>query len=181
MPESTRSSKHAQWISNDPSELRRRVETPITDFNSKIVVSDEAPDDLVSSASVFAGSETTKMNLGCFTSYNSCVTATNNCTGHGLCRDKYADSTSDGQPAGDKQCFMCHCLPTLAHPDKDDGEENHWGGAYCQKIDISSPFWLLAGTSILLVGIVAGCIGMLFSVGEEKLPGVIGAGVSRSK
>lgn len=122
-----------------------------------------------------------KFNLGCFTSFNSCVTATSNCTGHGVCVDKYAASRDDGKE-GDRQCFVCSCKSTRSYPEKeDDDQHTHWGGAYCQKIDISSPFWLLVGTSVLLVGIVAGSIGLLFSVGEEKLPGVIGAGVSRSK
>lgn len=122
-----------------------------------------------------------QINLGCFTSYNSCVSATSNCTGHGACIDKYAASTSDGQ-SGDRQCFVCACGSTKANPEKAD-EDLHvqWGGAYCQKVDISSQFWLLAGTSILLVGVVTGSIALLFNVGEEKLPGVIGAGVSRSK
>lgn len=95
-----------------------------------------------------------------------------------MCVDKYAAATSDGK-SGDRQCFVCSCKSTKTGTS--DNQHTHWGGAYCQKIDVSSPFWLLAGTSILLMGVVAGCIGLLFSVGEEKLPGVIGAGVSRSK
>lgn len=126
-----------------------------------------------------AADPSSKINLGCFTSFNSCVATTGNCTGHGMCVDKYA---VPGQGSGDKQCFVCSCLSTLTHPDdKDKNGRTHWGGAYCQKIDVSSPFWLLFGTSFILVGLVTGCIVMLFSVGEEKLPGVIGAGVSRSK
>jgi len=51
----------------------------------------------------------------------------------------------------------------------------------CQKEDISTQFWLIAGFTITIIGAVTFAIGLLFSVGEEKLPGVIGAGVSRSK
>jgi hypothetical protein len=40
---------------------------------------------------------------------------------------------------------------------------------------------MLAGFTITIVGAVSFAISMLFSVGEETLPGVIGAGVSRSK
>lgn len=121
-----------------------------------------------------------KMNLGCFSSANSCAAATGNCTGHGSCVDKYAVPGRD-TPEGGKQCFVCSCLSTKKFPDRENSKHVHWGGAYCQKIDVSSPFWLIATTTVVLVGLVGGCITMLFSIGEEKLPGVIGAGVSRSK
>lgn len=174
LPQSTRQSKHAYWTTNAPSELRRRfLESPISDAVTKVVV---APGS--GGAVAEAADPSSKMNLGCFSSFNSCVSSTSNCTGHGTCVDKYA---VPGQGSGDKQCFVCSCLSTKAHPDKENSQHVHWGGAYCQKIDVSSPFWLLFGTSLILVGLVTGCIVMLFSVGEEKLPGVIGAGVSRSK
>lgn len=51
----------------------------------------------------------------------------------------------------------------------------------CQKEDVSVQFWLIAGFTVTIVGAVTFAIGLLFSVGEEQLPGVIGAGVSRSK
>lgn len=57
----------------------------------------------------------------------------------------------------------------------------HWGGNMCQKEDISVPFWLIVGFTVTIIGAITFAIGLLFSVGEEKLPGVIGAGVSRSK
>lgn len=182
LPESTRSSKHAHWTANAPSELRRRAEAPIADGKAKVVVAPGSGGEQISSSPAFSAADSpAKINLGCFTSYNSCVAGTSNCTGHGECIDKYAASSQDPQE-GDRQCFVCLCKSTRTHPDnEDDTQHTHWGGAYCQKIDVSSPFWLLAGTSLLLVGIVTGCIAMLFNVGEEKLPGVIGAGVSRSK
>lgn len=54
----------------------------------------------------------------------------------------------------------------------------NYGGPACQKKDISGPFWLIAGFTIVIIGLVSWAIGMMFSIGEEKLPGVIGAGVS---
>lgn len=177
LPESARSSPHSDWSSAGSSELRRRAETPLLD-NKVAVASAEESTPLVGA---LVAETPAQINLGCFSSYNSCVTASNNCTGHGTCIDKFAASTSNGQ-SGDKQCFVCACGLTKTNPDAA-GEDLHtqWGGAYCQKVDISSQFWLLAGTSILLVGVVTGSIALLFNVGEEKLPGVIGAGVSRSK
>lgn len=56
-----------------------------------------------------------------------------------------------------------------------------WGGPACQKKDVSIPFWLLAGFTVLLVGVVTWAIGLLYSVGSEELPSVIGAGVSGGK
>ncbi|KAI0466611.1 hypothetical protein F4859DRAFT_496762 [Xylaria cf. heliscus] len=111
----------------------------------------------------------------CFASQNACETATSSCSGHGVCVDRW------GKDDTDNACFFCHCGSTV---EKDDEKVNHvyyWGGATCQKRDISTPFWLFAGVSITLVATIAFSIGLLFSVGEEKLPGVIGAGVSRSK
>lgn len=46
---------------------------------------------------------------------------------------------------------------------------------------MSTAFWLIATSSIVMAGLVGWAIGMLFSVGEEKLPGVIGAGVSSNR
>lgn len=40
------------------------------------------------------------------------------------------------------------------------------------------PFWLLAGFSVLMAGLVSWGIGMLLTMGNEELPSVIGAGVS---
>ncbi|KAI9886193.1 MAG: hypothetical protein M1823_001989 [Watsoniomyces obsoletus] len=109
----------------------------------------------------------------CHSSKDACISATNNCSGHGECYHKYG---SFGGAA--KECFACKCQPTIWH-DSDTGIHTvHWGGTACQKKDISIPFFLLAGISILLVGAMTWGIGLLFSVGEEALPSVIGAGVS---
>ncbi|KAM0282407.1 hypothetical protein ACHAQH_003088 [Verticillium albo-atrum] len=109
----------------------------------------------------------------CFTSEESCQTSTGNCSGHGLCVNKYAGN--DGSSAG--KCFYCQCESSRP----DNGSVTHWGGAACRKVDVSAPFWLFTGFTILLVGILTFSIGLLYSIGEEKLPGVIGAGVSKSK
>ncbi|KAK8064211.1 hypothetical protein PG996_008863 [Apiospora saccharicola] len=108
----------------------------------------------------------------CFQSQNACNSATNNCTGHGVCENKWSQGT-------EKSCFSCRCLATTEK--QADGRPSiyHWGGGACQKQDISTPFWLLAGFTIIMLSIVGFCINLLFQVGEEPLPGVIGAGVSR--
>lgn len=54
----------------------------------------------------------------------------------------------------------------------------YWGGPACQKKDVSIPFWLFVGTTLTLMFLVGSGIGMLYSMGAEELPSVIGAGVS---
>ncbi|KAL4730713.1 hypothetical protein ACLX1H_002751 [Fusarium chlamydosporum] len=105
----------------------------------------------------------------CFKSESECNKRTGNCSGHGTCQSRYGK--------GDDACFSCHCLSTKSEK----GSVTHWAGGACSKQDISVQFWLFAGFTISMVTILYLAIGMLFSVGEEKLPGVIGAGVSRSK
>jgi len=113
----------------------------------------------------------------CYPSNDTCQNATNNCSGHGQCKMKYK-SKNQGE-----SCYTCGCIPsiniTLSKDGKDEiARRTYWGGAACQKEDVSSPFWLLLGITVVLIGIVSAGIGMLFSIGEEKLPSVIGAGVS---
>lgn len=52
-----------------------------------------------------------------------------------------------------------------------------WAGPACQKRDISSPFFLIASVSIIGTLAISAAIGLLFKVGQDELPGVIGAGV----
>ncbi|KAI1131780.1 hypothetical protein F5Y10DRAFT_34730 [Nemania abortiva] len=111
----------------------------------------------------------------CFASQNACETATSSCSGHGTCVDRWAKEDTDNT------CFFCHCGKTIEEDRLGREHLNYWGGSMCQKRDISTPFWLFAGVTITLVATVAFSISLLFTVGEEKLPGVIGAGVSRSK
>lgn len=54
----------------------------------------------------------------------------------------------------------------------------NWGGPACQKKDVSVPFWLLTGFTIAMVATVSWAIGLVFSIGQEDLPSVIGAGVA---
>ncbi|KAI0895320.1 hypothetical protein F4806DRAFT_468798 [Annulohypoxylon nitens] len=111
----------------------------------------------------------------CFTSHNACIAATDSCSGHGDCVNKWGN-LEDVKDA----CFFCRCMSTNETDARGHTGLYHWGGSACHKRDISTPFWLFAGVTIALVGTITFAIGLLFNVGEEKLPGVIGAGVSRS-
>ena len=114
----------------------------------------------------------------CYQSKNSCTTATNSCSGHGVCEDRYAKAEPSPE---DAKCFACRCQGTEGTGEKGSHAYTHWAGPTCAKIDVSVPFWLFTGLTIAIVTVLGLAIGLLFSVGEEKLPGVIGAGVSKSK
>lgn len=115
----------------------------------------------------------------CFESQSACEKSTNGCSGHGKCSVLHK-----GQPGskGRRDCYGCICKPTVV--DKGDtGMERHkqttyWGGPACQKRDVTVPFWLFVTSGVLLAFLISGGIGLLYSVGSEELPSVIGAGVS---
>lgn len=113
----------------------------------------------------------------CHSTNSSCVEATNNCSGHGHCYLKYGSSNEDSTG----NCYACQCQQTVVKRSDGSTETVQWGGSACQKRDISSPFFLIAGISVVAVVVISGAIGMLFSMGQEELPSVIGAGVGGSK
>ncbi|KAL4889146.1 hypothetical protein BDV59DRAFT_187279 [Aspergillus ambiguus] len=106
----------------------------------------------------------------CYASNSSCSEATNGCSGHGFCYKK-------SSAADDGDCYACKCQETTIRREDGSVQKVRWGGAACQKRDISSPFFLIAGISILVVVAISTAIGMLFTVGQGELPGVISAGV----
>ncbi|KAJ4344178.1 hypothetical protein N0V95_006293 [Ascochyta clinopodiicola] len=107
-----------------------------------------------------------------FNSLASCERTTLNCSGHGECKllHKAQDKTQQDR-------YGCACSPTVVG--KGDGRKmTTWAGPACQKKDISVPFWLFVGTGVMLAFLIATIIGMMYSIGSEELPSVIGAGVS---
>ena len=168
LPSLTRNSYHGEAHGYEDELRKRQSEQPIS-----------SPDQVDSSKSSSSSSSAHVLVApgpvpACFTSLEKCKDATGSCSGHGNCVDRYAKP--DGS-SGPDACFTCHCLAT----ESDSGSITHWAGPICQKIDISTPFWLFAGFTLAMVAILTMAVGMLYSVGEEKLPGVIGAGVSKSK
>lgn len=113
----------------------------------------------------------------CHSTNSSCAEATNNCSGHGYCYLKYGSSDEDSTG----NCYACQCQQTVVKKGDGTTEKVQWGGSACQKRDISSPFFLIAGISVLAIMMISGAVGMLFSIGQEELPSVIGAGVGGSK
>jgi Domain of unknown function (DUF3844) len=107
----------------------------------------------------------------CFPSNSTCTSSTNSCSGRGFC---YAKSS---------RCFACRCGTTIAHrdPDGKNTKTIAWGGTACERKDISVPFFLFAGFGVFMTAVVVGAIGMLYAMGSEELPSVIGAGVTGPK
>lgn len=112
----------------------------------------------------------------CHASEFSCSESTNNCSGHGYC---YKKSGSGETTVND--CYACKCQETTIK--KQDGtiQKAQWGGSACQKRDISSPFFLIAGVTVIGVLAISTAIGLLFQVGQAELPSVISAGVSGTR
>ncbi|KAL2163177.1 hypothetical protein VTH06DRAFT_5233 [Thermothelomyces fergusii] len=192
LPESSRSSRLNQWGgavgggAHASLQKRRSIEMVLTDYDvlqkSTPAADGMPPADSSSSSSSNAARRRGAGVPKCFSTLERCVEATNSCSGHGECVNKYgAGNGTDGSHS----CFVCACKATVVKAP--DGRESggrktvRWGGDMCQKEDVSVQFWLIAGFTVTIVGAVTFAIGLLFKVGEEKLPGVIGAGVSRSK
>ena len=113
----------------------------------------------------------------CFDSLEICEKTTHFCSGHGSCGILH-NGTGQGTSAT-KDCFGCRCQADV----KEIGESKSkkttvWGGPACQKKDVSVPFWLFVGSGVLLAFLISAGIGLLYSMGSEELPSVIGAGVS---
>jgi len=152
---------------------RQQIEEPITGAEPSIA----DPGTSFSTAAAPALNATLpKVVPSCFSSLDTCISSTNNCSGHGACIEKYSGDQSS--------CFACVCVDTFESVRKNTSTYNvttSWGGGACQKIDVSAPFWLIFTFTIVIVAVLAWAIGMMFSIGEEKLPGVISAGVSNTK
>lgn len=113
----------------------------------------------------------------CFPSLSACESSTRNCSGHGTCSKKYtdADAPTDSRY---KNCYACQCSATTKESGSGGVSTTYWAGPACQKKDVSVQFWLIALFSVAMVGLVSFAVGQVWSMGEEELPSVIGAGVS---
>ena len=110
----------------------------------------------------------------CFPTLSTCASTTRNCTGHGSCQLAYTDFSQD--PG--KECWSCSCSATVSKSSDGKDITTNWGGPACQKRDVSVQFWLIVSLIVGLVGLVSFAVGQVWSMGDEELPSVIGAGVS---
>ena len=117
----------------------------------------------------------------CFSTEKACNKNTLNCSNHGKCALKYSEK--DGDETTGAECWACACTPTVIQTVDDSTgaktiKTTYWGGPACQKKDISAPFLLFAGFTILMASVVGIGISMMYSVGSEELPSVLAAGVA---
>ncbi|KAM5441398.1 hypothetical protein MferCBS31731_003469 [Microsporum ferrugineum] len=118
----------------------------------------------------------------CYTKNETCTERTNGCSGHGSCYLKRTSTKNSTSSSHENDCYACKCHRTVVSTNKDGKTKTvQWGGPDCSKRDVSMQFWLIGGLSLLLVLGVGYGIGMLFSIGEEELPGVLSAGVAPPK
>lgn len=145
------------------SELKRRAESPL-DLPAYV-------DGVKVDNSLFTFSNNSNFTLPknipqYFSSESACVNTTNSCMSHGKCVKTHGN------------LYHCKCTTTIVRTNKDGSTKSvQWGGNACQKKDISVQFILFAVFGIFFTAVVAGAIGMLFDMGSQPLPSVIGAGV----
>jgi hypothetical protein len=112
-----------------------------------------------------------------YSSLASCQRTTGNCTGHGHCKVVYSE-TRENDRRDDYYGCVCDIPQIERYKDGSVRTTTRFGGAACQKIDVSVPFWILLSATVFLLLVVSMGIGMLYSIGDEELPSVIGAGVT---
>lgn len=180
LPESSRTSHLNSWSSHPSASIvhRRQAETVLS--ADETVVDEESATATASPSHVFTDPANLPALALCYSSYNSCITATGNCSSHGDCENTLASRDEDGNrvPAKEGQfvCFACQCKGTRSKM----GSVTRWAGGRCDKTSYSVPFALFAGFTILMLFIITGAVRLIYSVGEEPLPGVLSAGVSKN-
>jgi hypothetical protein len=159
--------------------LDRRADTQIQEPELLETASSLSLTTASSVPQLFADDDSTPLTgiiASCFDSLSKCQSTTRNCTGHGECVLKW-----HGSAKGD-DCYGCLCNKPEVRKNPDGSTKTtRFGGGACQKKDVVMPFWLLAGFTIFMVFLVSWGIGLLYSMGNEELPSVIGAGVSGPK
>lgn len=146
------------------AELRRRAEIPLEEAFPQLDLGTLKSN---SSHNNHTNTPLPKHIPQCFSSLDACNNGTNACSGHGKCTKKSAN------------CYKCSCIRTTVRAGKngESGKTILWGGNACQKKDISTEFNLFAGVGIALFTLAAAGVGVLFRMGAQELPSVIGAGV----
>jgi hypothetical protein len=155
--------------------LRRRAtpEQPLSDTTD----SDSTRKQTTTNLGPLASSPLPGILPACFPSLSSCNDITRNCTGHGSCTLKYTDPSADSKSPS-KHCYSCACKPEKKDVGDGKVKTTYWGGPACQKKDVSVQFWLISLFVVAMAGLISFAVGTVWSMGDEELPSVIGAGVS---
>lgn len=96
----------------------------------------------------------------CFDSEENCQVGTSNCNSHGVCSKIKS------------KCWACVCSPSV---NETTSQTTNWSGFDCGKRDISSTANLLLWSSLTILIMIVGGIKLLYSIGNEPLPGVLDA------
>ncbi|KAE9964630.1 hypothetical protein BLS_008185 [Venturia inaequalis] len=181
MPSSSKCSKHAT-NAYGLNLSKRAAKAQREQILSESKPSAAKPSSTVESTSPFLATKVLKGAIPtCFSSKHNCETGTNNCTSHGSCILKFSADVKNSDGVMTKSdCYGCACKDDVKK-NKEGEKTTRFGGAACNKKDIVMPFWLIGGSSVLLIFIVSWGMGLLYSMGSEELPSVIGAGVSGPK
>ncbi|KAF7322167.1 DUF3844 domain-containing protein [Mycena kentingensis (nom. inval.)] len=107
----------------------------------------------------------------CHTSLDACNNSTSSCSGRGECMS----ATKAG-----RTCFVCACGKTTSTVGTKVRSET-WVGEKCERKDVSGPFILLTGTTVVLILVIAMSVGLLYSVGDIELPSVLMGGAVHPK
>lgn len=145
------------------------AEAPASEFVSRVNKTDSAK------APTSPNNATTIKGIlpACFSSKDACESTTNGCSGRGSCYKKYTDKDNNN-----KACYTCKCTPQVRKNKDGSTKTTYYGGPACQKKDVVMPFWLFAGFGVFMASLISYGIGLLYTMGNEELPSVIGAGVS---
>ncbi|CAE6431519.1 unnamed protein product [Rhizoctonia solani] len=100
----------------------------------------------------------------CFKNADTCRNATSACSERGSCVPV--------SRAG-RTCYTCKCEPSRS---KDGMTTTYWAGQRCERKDVSSAFVLLTGTVVGVLAVAFGSVALLYTVGDEKLPGTLTGG-----
>ncbi|CAK5265404.1 unnamed protein product [Mycena citricolor] len=107
----------------------------------------------------------------CHSTVDACTNATSSCSGRGEC----LAATKLGNT-----CFVCSCRNSRAGTGNQ-VKTDRWVGESCERKDVSGPFVLFAGTTIVLLIVVAGSVSLLYSIGNVELPSVLLGAVVNAK
>ncbi|EAU91088.1 hypothetical protein CC1G_03256 [Coprinopsis cinerea okayama7 len=107
----------------------------------------------------------------CFADVDTCNEKTSSCSSRGQC----VKATKSG-----RTCYVCACGVTKTGKG-DKVKTDRWVGESCERKDVSGPFVLLTGTTIVLLLVVFGSITLLYSIGDQSLPSILLATAVTSK
>ncbi|CAD6576011.1 MAG: hypothetical protein CYPHOPRED_005850 [Cyphobasidiales sp. Tagirdzhanova-0007] len=105
----------------------------------------------------------------CYPDASTCSNSTSSCFSHGSCVQAIKAGLSPAAQPVD--CWTCQCVTTQDQS----GRTRYWSGSMCQKEDVSSQFFLLAGATFLLLFIGISAISLLAKIGSERLPSTLAA------